>query len=149
MCVAEWANEKLDKVRSATAAKASAEYERRKKEYQKAEAEEAQAAEEAEKQRMAAEAELAAMPKRGRPSRRKRELLSFLASLREAIQPEQRKSGKRGRPRKEQLSLEHQEILDQLSEKAKSIKGAKHALGHKPENCTENQADRIKVVENE
>ena len=147
--VAEWANEKLDKVRTATAAKASAEYERRKKEYQKAESEEARAAEEAEKQRQAAEAELATMPKRGRPSRRKLELLSFLASLQEAMQPEQRKFGKRGRPRKEQLSPEHQEILDKLSEKAKSIKGAKHALGHKPENCTENQAAKIKLIENE
>lgn len=147
--VAEWANEKLDKVRTATAAKASAEYERRKKEYQNAEAEEAQAAEEAEKQRLAAEAELAAMPTRGRPSQRKLELLSFLASVQEAIQPEQRKSGKRGRPRKEHLSPEHQDILDRLSEKAKSIKGAKHALGHKPENCTENQADKIRLIENE
>ena len=36
--VAEWANEKPDKVRTATASKASPEYEHRKREYQKAEA---------------------------------------------------------------------------------------------------------------
>ena len=147
--VAEWANEKLDKVRTATAAKATSEYERRKKEYQKAEAEAAKAAEEAEKKRQDAEAELAAMPKRGRPSSRKLELLSFLASLKETVQPGQCKTGKRGRPRKEQLSPEHQEILDRLSEKAKSIKGAKHALGHNPENCTEYQTEKIKLIENE
>ena len=146
--VAEWANEKLDKVRTNTAAKASAEYERRKKEYQKAEAEAVQAAEEAEKQRKAAEAELAAMPKRGRPSRRKAELLSFLADLQETVPPEQQPCKGPGRPRKEQLDPEHQATLDALEEKAKSIKGAKHALGHKPENCTDNQAAKIKLIEN-
>ena len=146
--VAEWANEKLDKVRTATASKASAEYERQKKEYQKAEAEAALAAKEAEKQRKAAEEELKAMPKRGRPSHRKLELLAFLADLQETIQPEQSKSGKRGRPRKEQLTPEHQGILDRLADKVKSIKGAKHALGHNPENCSENQTDKIKLIEN-
>ena len=35
--VVEWANEKLDKVRTSTAAKASREYDRRKQEFQKAE----------------------------------------------------------------------------------------------------------------
>ncbi|MBR3241297.1 MAG: hypothetical protein IKF90_01175, partial [Parasporobacterium sp.] len=37
---------------------------------------------------------------------------------------------------------------DQLADKAKSIKGAKHALGHNPENCTECQTDKIKLIEN-
>lgn len=147
--VAEWANEKLDKVRTATAAKASAEYKRRKEEYQKAEAEAAAAAKEANRLREAAEAELEAMPTRGRPSRRKLELLSFLAGLQEPMQPGQRGNGKRGRPRKEQFAPDHQETLDRLYEKAKSIKGAKHALGHNPENCTENQADKIKLIEND
>ena len=146
--VAEWANEKLDKVRTATAAKASAEYDRRKKEYQKAEAEAAQAAEEKEKERRAAEAELASMPKLGRPSRRKKEIPSFLASLQEAghVQQPDRQPG---RPRKDQLSPEHQAVLDRLAEKARSIKGAKHALGHKPENCTDNQTEKIKLIEND
>ena len=190
--VVEWATEKLDKVRTATAAKAYREYDRRKQEFQKAEAEAVKAAEAAEKQRIAAEAELAALPKRGRPSKRKQELLDFLASIAQTTQPEaageQRKAaeaelaampkrgrpGKRklellaflgsrletlppqkispkrkGRPRKEQLSLEHQEILDQLEDRARAIKGAKHALGHNPENCSEYQADKIKLIENE
>ena len=79
--VVEWATEKLDKVRVATAAKASREYEARKHDFQKAEAEAIKAAKTAEKQRLAAEAELAAMPKRGRPSKRKQELLDFLSNL--------------------------------------------------------------------
>ena len=146
--VAEWANEKLDKVRTATASKASAEYEKRKNEFLKAEAEAEQAAQALEKERQAAEAELESMPKRGRPSHRKLELLQFLEAAQEAAQPEGHSSGKRGRPRKENLSAEHQEILDQLLEKAKSIKGAKHALGHNPENCTDGQNEKIKLIEN-
>lgn len=190
--VVEWANEKLDKVRTATAAKAAREYDRRKQEFQKAEAEAAEAAENARQQRMAAEAELAAMPKRGRPGKRKQELLDFLVSLTEAVQtetPEQQRaaaeaelaampkhgrpsrrkqdlldflegqleflppvtspSKKKGRPRKEQFTLEHQEILDHLQNRARAIKGSKHALGHNPENCSEYQADKIRLIEND
>ena len=80
--VVEWANEKLDKVRTSTAAKASREYERRKQEYQKAEAEAAETAEAAKQQRIAAEAELAAMPKRGRPAGVNRNFLISLPLLR-------------------------------------------------------------------
>ena len=190
--VVEWANDKLDQVRTATAAKAAREYDRRKQEFQQAETEAAQAAEAARQQRMAAQAELAAMPKRGRPGKRKRELLDFLASLTTAIQtetdeqqraaaqaelaampgrgrPSRRKrellaflegrleslppamslSKKKGRPRKERFSSEHQEILDQLESRAKAIKGSKHALGHNPENCSGYQADKIKLIEND
>ena len=108
-----------------------------------------QAAEEAEKQRQAAETELSAMSKRGRPSRRKLELLSFLASLQAAASHEQQPCRRPGRPRKDQLTPEHQAVLDKLAEKTKSIKGAKHALGHKPENCTDNQMDKIRLIEND
>ena len=190
--VAAWANEKLDKVRTATAAKAAREYDHRKQEFQKSEAEAAEAAEAVRRQRIAAEAELAAMPKRGRPSKRKQELLDFLASLTEAVQmetpgqqcaaaeaelaampkhgrPSKRKqdllaflegrleflppvmphSKKKGRPRKEQFTPEHQEILDQLQNRARALKGSKHALGHNPENCSGYQADKIKLIEND
>ena len=187
--VVEWANEKLDKVRTATAAKASREYDRRKQEFRKAEAEAAEIAEAARQKRMAAEAELVAMPKRGRPSKRKQELLDFLASLTETAtldqqriaaqaelaampkhgRPSRRKqdllaflegsleflppgttpSKRKGRPRKEQFTSEHQEILDQLQNKARAIKGSKHALGHNPENCSDYQTDKIKLIEND
>ena len=147
--VVEWANEKLDKVRTATAAKAAREYDRRKQEFQKAEAEAAEAAENARQQRMAAEAELAAMPKHGRPSRRKQDLLAFLEGQLEFLPPVTSPSKKKGRPRKEQFTLEHQEILDHLQNRARAIKGSKHALGHNPENCSEYQADKIKLIEND
>jgi len=190
--VVEWSMEKLDRVRIDTAAKASREYESRKKTFLKAEAEAREAENTAKEQRIAAEAELAAMPKRGRPSKRKLELQAFLAAFAESTQaepteqlreaakeelaampnlgrPSRRKlelqaflsgeletlqSGdaspkRKGRPRKEQLSPEHMDVLDRLENKAKAIKGAKHALGHNPENCSEQQADKIKLIENE
>jgi transposase len=192
--VAEWANEALDKVRVSVAHKASSEYERRKKDFQKAEAEAEEAKAADEEKRRSAEAELKAMPKRGRPSARKLELLSFLASLQdnaavpavtteeqlqsaenelaalpkrgrpskrklellafladpqntllEDLQPPKRK---KGRPKKEHLTPEHQAVLDQLADKVKSIKGAKHALGHNPEKCTECQAAKIELIQN-
>ena len=89
------------------------------------------------------------MPKRGRPGKRKLELLAFLGSRLETLPPQKISPKRKGRPRKEQLSLEHQEILDQLEDRARAIKGAKHALGHNPENCSEYQADKIKLIENE
>lgn len=106
-------------------------------------------AETLEQQRAAAQAELAAMPKRGRPSRRKQDLLKFLEGRLEFLPPVISPSKKKGRPRKEQFTSEHQEILDQLEDRAKAIKGSKHALGHNPENCSDNQADKIKLIEND
>ena len=190
--VVEWAIEKLDNVRTAAASKASGEYNRRKQEFRKLEDEATEAAEAARKKLMEAEAELAAMPKLGRPSKRKRELLDFIASLSEAVQletveqqriaaeaelaampkcgrisnrkreliaflegqleslpPRTSPSQKKGRARKEQFTPEHQEILDQLENSAKAIKGAKHALGHNPENCSGRQADKIKLIAND
>ena len=102
-----------------------------------------------EQQRAAAEAELAAMPKYGRPSRRKQVLLAFLEGRLEFLPPVASPSKKKGLPRKEQFTLEHQEILDHLQSRARAIKGSKHALGHNPENCSEYQADKIKLIEND
>ena len=174
--VVEWANEALDKVRIATAAKAAREYDSRKEEFWKAEVKaiqdtepaetptdgaqgkheqelldfiagvtEAPLTETAELQRRAAEAELAAMPVRGRPSKRKQELLAFLRGKLETL-PSQETSPKK---KKGKLSSEQQEILDKLQNKAKTIKGAKHALGHNPENCSSYQTEKIKLIENE
>ena len=174
--VVEWANEALDKVRIATAAKAAREYDSRKEEFWKAEVKAIQDTEPAETptdgaqgkheqelldfiagvteapltetaglQRRAAEAELAAMPVRGRPSKRKQELLAFLRGKLETL-PSQETSPKK---KKGKLSSEQQEILDKLQDKAKTIKGAKHALGHNPENCSSYQTEKIKLIENE
>ena len=148
--VAQWANEKLDKVRVSTADRAKSEYEHRKQEFQKAEQDAAKASREAEEMRQSAEEELRSMPKRGRPSKRKLELLAFLASFKEASGSDSQptKKRRRGRPRKDALSEEHQKILDDLEAQAKNIKKSKHALGHNPENCTSAQADKIRLIEN-
>ena len=87
------------------------------------------------------------MPRRGRPSRRKKELLAFIADIQESMDAAP-PVGQKGRPRKEQFSARHQEELDQLAEKARNIKGARHALGHNPENCTDSQTERIRLIEN-
>ena len=147
--VVQWAGEALDKVRISAVSKASREYERMKKEYQKAEADEARAKEEAESQRLLALQELAAMPKCGRPSKRKKELLAFLDGSLSILPPETAPSKKKGRPRKDQLSPEHQDILDKYAQRAKDIKGSRYALGHNPENCSESQTEKIKLIENE
>lgn len=138
--VVEWANDALDKVRSSTAAKAAREYNRRKEEYAKAE-------QEAEEAVRSAREEFSSMPRQGRPSRRKKELLAFIADIQESMDAAP-PVGQKGRPRKEQFSARHQEELDQLAEKARNIKGARHALGHNPENCTDSQTERIRLIEN-
>lgn len=138
--VVEWANDALDKVRTSTATKAAREYNKRKEEYAKAERE-------AEETVRSAREELSSMPRRGRPSKRKKELLAFIADTQESMDATP-PSGQKGRPRKEQFSAKHQADLDQLAGKIRSIKGAKHALGHNPENCSESQAERIRLIEN-
>ncbi|MCF0185984.1 MAG: ISL3 family transposase, partial [Bacteroidaceae bacterium] len=135
--VAEWANEKLDKVRAATAAKAAREFERQKRIYQETEA-----------KAQAAKKELAAMPKRGRPSKRKQELLAILAAHKAETAAEGTDSPKRGRPRKEKFNAGQQKNLDRMKEAVKTVKGSKHALGHNPENCTDAQTERIRLIEN-
>ena len=139
--VVEWANEALDEVRSNTAAKARRDYARQKEEFRQQEEELAQ-------QRTDAEKELASMPKRGRHSKRRKELEAFLQeqAILAALEANHPKHTRRHPA--EQFSTEHQEILDDLSQRAKDIKGAKYALGHSPENRTENQTERLKLIEN-
>ena len=72
--VVEWANQALDKVRVSTANKALREYNQRKSELM-------QLAESAERIRKDALQELESMPKRGRPSKRKQELMETLRKL--------------------------------------------------------------------
>lgn len=149
--VVEWTIDALDKVRTSTAAKATREYSRLKMEFKAAEEQAARTAAEASRARQEAEEELAALPKRGRPSKRKRELLAFLKNLanQEILEQEASKPAKRrGRPKAEKFTEEHQKILDDLLNSAQKVKGAKHALGHNPENRTENQEDAIRLIEN-
>ena len=139
--VVEWANGALDEVRSNTAAKARREYARQKEAIRKQEEDLAQ-------RRAKAEIELAAMPKRGRHSKRRKELEAFLQEQAALAATEDSQPKHLGRPPKEQFSTEHQKILNDLAQKAKDIKGARYALGHKPENRTESQTERLKLIEN-
>ena len=139
--VVEWANEALDDVRSNTAAKARREYAKQKEVFRQQEAELVQ-------RRFEAEKELASMPKRGRHSKRRKELEAFLQEQAVLEDLGNAQPKRAGRPPKEQFSHEHQEILDTLSKRAKDIKGARYALGHRPENRTESQTERLKLIEN-
>jgi transposase len=146
--VAQWVNKALDEVRISTAAKARREYNNLKDEYIKAEAEAADASKKAEQNYHAAMKELAAMPRRGRPSVRKLELVSFIAEY-EATQSSENSQPKlAGRPKKVQLTPEHEASLKELSDRINDFKGAKFALGHNPENCTENQIEKLQLIEN-
>ena len=139
--VVEWANEALDDVRANTVAKARREYVQQKAAFHKEEAEL--------KQHIAdAKEELAVMPKRGRPSKRRKELVAFLQEQTLLATLEGTVAKGPGRPRCDQFSPDHQDILDALAQRVKDIKGSRYALGHKPENRTENQNDRIALIEN-
>ena len=151
--VAEWANEKLDHVRTATANKAKREYEHRREQLLQEETRE-QADREARRQEILdlikpVEEELASFPKkRGRPCSRKKELLARLKELQDMLPEEPVIQRKQGRPKKDGLSPEHQEEVDLLAARAKDIKGSRYALGHNPENCTDHQSEKIKLIEN-
>lgn len=148
--VAQWLNKALDDVRIVTAAKARREYNRLKAEYIEAEKKADAAADKAEQEYEKALAELAAMPRRGRPSSRKLELTAFVEKYESTKTEGQeiRRPKKRGRKKKEQLTPEHEAALKELSDKMDDFKGAKFALGHNPENCTDGQIGKIKMIEN-
>ena len=133
--VVEWANHALDKVRVSTANKALREYNQRKSELM-------QLAESAECIRKDALQELATMPKRGRPSKRKQELMKTLRKLDEFTA--QQDTQVSGSSKLEQASAD----LDNLLKGSNAVRGAKHALGHRPERRTENQTDTVKLIEN-
>ena len=148
--VAQWINNALDEVRISTAAKAKREYTKLRDEYIKAEEEAVAAAKKAKQQYNDALEELAGMPHRGRPSKRKLELLSFIAEYESAQEQASENSKPRpvGRPRKVQLTPEHEAALKELSDRVDDFKGAKFALGHNPENCTDKQIEKLQLIEN-
>lgn len=148
--VAQWINKALDEVRISTAAKAKREYSSLRDKYIKAEAEAVIAAQKAEKEYHDALEELSKMPHRGRPSAHKIELISFIDEYEAAQAQSSEKSQSRsvGRPKKLQLTPEHEASLKEFSDRIDEFKGAKFALGHNPENCTDNQIEKLKLIEN-
>lgn len=150
--VAEWANEKLDKVRTETANKARQEYARRKQALHQEELKEQMnltaARNRVLKQLKTVEKALSAYPKRGRPNRYKKELMDRKKELLSRIPEEPKVQRKPGRPNNEGLSPAHQAELDQLAARRKDIQNSRYALGHNPENRTENQTEKLKLIEN-
>lgn len=138
--VVEWVNDALDKIRSSTAAKATREYNRMKEQFAKTEVE-------ASLKIKAAQEELDSLPHRGRPSKHKKELIAFIAEIQKIFDAEP-VSHRKGRPKKEKFTARHQEELDELAQKVKDIKGAKHALAHNPENLTTTQIEKINLIQN-
>ena len=148
--VAQWINKALDDVRISTAAKAKREYNRLKEVYLKAEADTAAAVEEALQKYQNALDELSAMPRRGRPSNRKLELIEFITEYETSIAQEIDDCKPRpvGRPKKIQLTPEHEASLKELADRIDDFKGAKFALGHNPENCSDKQVEKLQLIEN-
>lgn len=147
--VAEWANEALDKIRTRTAAMAQKEYERLVDELN----EKAMAAVLAEKEAWSeyadAKIKLTNMPTVGRPSREKLRLLQIIEDYDAAHPngpPEVVFESKRSF--KAKLLPEDEAALMELEREKKAAKGSKHALGHNPENCTQSQLDKIKLIQN-
>ena len=90
--VVGWANEQLDKVRNRARARADADVRRMRRELAEAEARERAEAREVASELGRVRGELAAMPARGRPSKRKTELRAYVREL------ERRLDGLRGAP---------------------------------------------------
>lgn len=151
--VVEWTNEALDKVRLATASQARKEYADMKKVFEEEEAKVETELSKLREQVRNAESELEKFPKRGRPSKAKKEQLDYLDKLKQRLQDaeakdkESRPAGK-GRPRKESFTAEHQAALDECEESIRKIKGAKYALGKNPENRTANQDAMVELIQN-
>ena len=136
--VVQWVNDALDKIRRATHSKACKEYCELQKKYEKLE-------QEISEQRQKYMEELDSLPKRGRPSQRKRELLELIA----ALEPTYETEGKSiGRPSSIKLSKEHTEEVKALYEKAAEVKNSRYALGKNPHNLTENQAQKLELIKN-
>lgn len=184
--VTEWVNGALDVTRSKARSDAAAQAAELEKEFVGADTKLSKQAEVVNNELTRAREELDAMPKKGRPSRRKKELILYIAELEKQLEDlthpevpivteEEYKAAceelaampKKGRPSKRKdyllsivsiyetgtaaskskLSLAHQKILDDMEQQARSIKNAKYALGKNPENLTEAQQDKLKLIE--
>lgn len=84
---------------------------------------------------------------RGKPGKRLQKQINFI-SLFGTVSKQWSPSGKPGRPRKERLSSELQQELDECKALVSEIKNSKHALGHRPEKCTASQAEKLKLIQN-
>ena len=152
--VVQWATEALDCVRRNTASKAVREYNRRREQFQQEERDAAEAEAKVEAELQAAKKELSTLPKRGRRSKRQKELEALIVRLTALLGvddsgTEPGKGRSKQSESRQTLSPEHQAFLDELEQKSKGIKGFRYALLHNPENRTENQNAQIRLIENQ
>lgn len=136
--VVQWVNDALDKIRRTTHNRACKEYRDLQKRLEELE-------KEVSAQRKAYTDELASLPKRGRPGKRKLELLELIAALEPTYETEEKNAG---RPSNIRLSKEHTDKVKALADKAAEIKNARYALGKNPQNLTENQAQKLELIKN-
>lgn len=146
--VVQWATEALDKVRISTAAKAKREYDNLKDQFAQAEAEAAEARLIAQQKYLEAVEKLASMPNRGRPSKLKMELKAFISEYESILSSEADEPRPVGRPKKERFSKEHDAALVEFQNRINDVKGAKYALGHNPENCSDSQNAKLQLIQN-
>ena len=88
--------------------------------------------------------ELQGMPRRGRRSSRKQELITFIEGF-EAAYGETMDLLKK--KQKGELTDEQKKRLEQLKEKVTSIKGSKYTLGMNPENLSDCSREKLLLIE--
>ena len=146
--VVEWANSALDKIRISTAAKAKREYEAQKRKYRSEEYEQSCAYEAAERAYYDAVKELKHINRHGYDEERKKELESAIAEYERLVEATWIDPLDHRTPWNNRLKQEHKESLKVYEDRAKDIKGSKFALGHRPENCTTSQNEKLKLIAN-
>lgn len=152
--VTQWAMEALDGVRRDTARKAFREYRQRSIAFRKEAADAERKAREDALESLRAEIRqaeqelLARFPRRGRPSKEKREHMDSLAAARRRLKELEAACKAPAEVAETDLPPKQQAALQELDAMARAVRGAKHALGHNPENRTKNQDGCIKLIAN-
>lgn len=146
--VVEWANEALDKVRMNTAVKAKREYEAMKRQCLHEEYEQTRAYEAAKRAYYEALKELNRKGKRAPEDERRKELESVIKEYERLEQSTWIDPTGYRAPWNNRQKEKNKQLLKFYEDRAKDIKGSKFALGHRPENCTPGQIEKLKLIEN-
>lgn len=143
--VVSWVNEALDQTRKSLARKAQKEYERTKEQVDREIQAQKRAEQAAKEKYYDAQRELHAMKKRrGRPTKRQKELETWIAAYEEEFNSKEPLSGERGQRGKytgTQLSM-----LDALEQNVSQIKGVKYTLTMNYEDIQEQNQSRIDLI---
>lgn len=188
--VVSWANDSLDQVKNRARRQAERDVDQMKKNLHEEKEERRKTILETEKKLSEARSELNSLPRKGRPSNRRRELEKYIEELEEQLQELREasqaavkvseeeylaakkelesmpKKGRHSRRRSELLTIiriyehnrgmtdrniklsdAHQKILDDLQKKADQLKDTKYALGMNPENLNSKMRDKLSLLE--